>query len=449
MKTVYLYGDATVSPLQIDFIAFLPDAVDFAVRALLCTARIDDAMQRVARLTEDTEKEIEGLQALAADLLASLDRTEVPRPDSPIERCAAHIRDAINEKLRVEVDGARATVAAEVALADQTAAGERIAFAGAFDGLVLRHAFHDASETIEIRADGSGRYGACLRSSTPYGLNWTTTLDIPPTHPLGRFLRLERVIERIEVEAPEPAGWLRRELRVRTQRLDRLHLVDLCVGPGATVVRLRAAAGGSGGGFDLTFGEDPNRVQIVRVCEGSGPPDSPYEATPDDSSVLDDLHQQLRAMAVDLLRHKKSVVEASLDDRPLGQLASPRILVERLIASLAPIVQEIGKRSLAPGELVLKRQTAENQREELFISKAALQHKLQALPSALRRWFESFDLAGQRPAAPEPFALLHEPRGWPHKVGAINVPAPGAGEGRANGALDREPRVETQGAGAC
>jgi|HubBroStandDraft_6_1064221.scaffolds.fasta_scaffold66849_3 hypothetical protein len=46
----YLYGDSTLSPFQHDFIAFLPEAIDFIVQALLCDSRIDDALQRAAQL---------------------------------------------------------------------------------------------------------------------------------------------------------------------------------------------------------------------------------------------------------------------------------------------------------------------------------------------------------------------------------------------------------------
>jgi hypothetical protein len=89
------------------------------------------------------------------------------------------------------------------------------------------------------------RYDACLRTSAPFGLSWAAKVAIPTSHPLGRIVRLERIIGQVEVEAPEHGGWLGKRVKLRTQWLDRLHLTELCVSPDA---RLRSAADGTGGG---------------------------------------------------------------------------------------------------------------------------------------------------------------------------------------------------------
>jgi hypothetical protein len=71
---------------------------------------------------------------------------------------------------------------------------------------------------------------------------------------------------------------------------------------------------------------------------------------------------------------------------------------------LAPVVQEIGRRSGAPGELVLRRDAGEGRREEIYITKAELHEKVYSLPQALRGVFDPFELSdGPRsPRAPAP-----------------------------------------------
>jgi hypothetical protein len=409
MKTAYLYGDSTLSPLTIDLIAFLPDALDFATQALLCDARIGDAMNRVATLTESTEREIEAAQTLVIDALLLLDRAKATEGDSLAGRCAVRIRHGINELVRAEAEGARAAALAEASRAEQLAVSERGVFAKAFEMLVLRRLFPDTVEAIEIGTEDATSYRARARASTPYGLSWTSKIDIPSSHPFGRILRLDRVIERIEVEAPEEAGWLHKEVKIRTQRLDRFYLSELRAAPGATTVKLRVAPDGTGGGFDLAFADEAGQVQIVRVPDNGSPPDPPYEATSDDSSALRSFHDRLHGMATELLGHKTALIAASLDDRPLAHLPAPRMLVERLIENLAPLVQQVAKRSLTSGELVLKRQVTDNQREELFVSKAALQQKVESLPPALQRVFDPLELAALPRPTPEPFTLLREP----------------------------------------
>jgi hypothetical protein len=451
MRT-YLYGDSTLSPLQHDFIALLPEAIDFIVRALSCDARMNDALEHAAGLTQRTEREIEEVQTMIVEAAGPLDRRTATEGDSLAGRCAAQIRQRMNELVRAETERARDTVAAETVRAEKTAAGERSAFVKAFESLVLRSSLPDTVDVIEVSAENAVRYIASRRASTSYGLRWTSKIDIPQSHPLGRVMRLERLIERVEVEAPEPGGWLHKELKVRTQRLDRLYLMELTVTPDDTKIKLRASAEATGGGYDLTFGKDATQVQIVRVPE-SGLPDAPYEAAPNDSSTLQDLHARLRSLATDLIEHETVVVTASLDERPLSQLA-PRGLVERLIASLAPSVQQIAKRSLVPGELVLKRQVGDNQREELFVSKAVLWKKIETLSPELQRVLDPLDLGAPAlsttptaPAAPtaEPFTLLRDPgESPPISVPVVSVPAVSGTVDAPADSVSMGPRSSTQ-----
>src|SRR5579859_4516743 len=91
----FLYGDSTPSPLQMDFIAFLRDAVDFAVAVLACDARVTTAVQRVGRVAEATDREIERAEAFAAEVTRVVERASVGEPDSLAARCAARIRQGI------------------------------------------------------------------------------------------------------------------------------------------------------------------------------------------------------------------------------------------------------------------------------------------------------------------------------------------------------------------
>ena len=200
----YLYGDSTLSPFQHDFIAFLPEAIDFIVQALLCDSRIDDALQRAAQLTDRTAKEIEDAQTMLVEAAGPIERRTSVESDSLAARCGAQIRRNISELVHAEIERAQAAVAAETARAEQTAAAEHAAFAKAFDSLVLRRVLVDATEGVEVSAD-TGRYAARRRASTSYGLRWIAKIDIPTSHPLGRILRLERLIDRIDAIAREHA----------------------------------------------------------------------------------------------------------------------------------------------------------------------------------------------------------------------------------------------------
>jgi hypothetical protein len=405
----FLYGDATPSPLKSDFIAFLRAAVDYAVEVLRADARTAAAARDVERLAEQTESEISAAEELATDVVRALEGPSLRAPASLVGRCAARLQRDARDLVRSEAEAARAAVGAERGRLAQTASKESCT--KAFEALVLAHALPDALGATVITLVGGSRYEAILESQTPYGLEWTTELEVPASHALARALRIDRLVERLEVEAPEEGGWLHKEVRNRPQRLDRMYLTGLSVHPSETAVRLRSAQDGTGAGFDILVQSEPLRVQLVRILEGGAATDAIHDVVGDDAVKLQVLRDSLVAVAGELADHKKSVRKASLGGTPLPSLESPRALVDQILASIAPTVHEIAKRSLAPGELVIKRLVGDSRREEVFVSKKELRQKVESLPPELRAAFDPLELqdglakvilAPEASARPEP-----------------------------------------------
>jgi hypothetical protein len=281
-------------------------------------------------------------------------------------------------------------VTTERARLAQTASKEYEACAKAFEALALRHTLPDAVGVTTLKLDGA-RYEALLQCHTPYGLEWSMELDIPASSPLARVLRVDRLIERLDVDAPEEGGWLHKEVRNRPQRLDRLHLAGLSVHPSETAIRLRANDDGSGPGFDILVRNDPTRVELVRIVEG-GTATEPFNVVGDDQAKLQSLRDAVVAIAGELATQKKALRQATLEGTPIHKLESPRAVVERIIANIAPVVHEIASRSLAPGELVIKRLLDDSRREEVFVSKKELEQKVETLPRELRAAFDPLQL---------------------------------------------------------
>ena len=394
--TTYLYGDSTPSPLETDFIAFLRDVFAFGAQVLQCDSRIAEAARRVDALSERTEREIESAEALAVHLSQALDGAGVGQGDSIAASCAARIRQSAQQLVSSEAEAARAGVTAERNIAAQTATRERDACLKALEGLVLAHSLPDAVTFARLRLEGGLRYEAHLGGSLPYGLEWLVALAIPEAHPMAGILRVERVVARLEIEAPEAAGWLHKEVKIRRQRFDRLYVSEFSLDSEQTTIKLRAAPDGSGGGYDVGHLRDTGRIQLSRILEGGVAPDAPYKVVGEDAGKLRDFRDALVAMMEELAGHKKSLVKASLDGKPIQQVDSPREIVDRIVANIAPKVHEIAKRSLTPGELVLKRVLSDNRREELFVSMSELHGKLQSLPPEARGAFEPLALSTHR-----------------------------------------------------
>ena len=168
--------------------------------------------------------------------------------------------------------------------------------------------------------------------------------------------------------------------------------MGLSVHPSETAIRLRSAQDGTGAGFDILLQSDPSRIQLVRIVEGGAAADAIHNVVGDDATKVEALRDSLVALAGELADHKKALRKASLGGTPLPDLASPRALVDQILASIAPTVREIAKRSLAPGELVIKRLLGDSRREEVFVSKKELRQKVEPLPPELRAAFDPLEL---------------------------------------------------------
>jgi hypothetical protein len=443
------YGDSTPAPLKPNFIGFLGDAVDFAVDVLHRDEQAEQALSKAAEFSDSTEAAIHRAEALVADMGKLLDGAA--DEESVAGRCAAKTRHGIREVLRAESEAARAVAAAERARVVQLAAASRSACQRAVEALLLRQEPPDAVVRVKLDVEDGARYKATLYGETPYGLAWTVGLQIPDSHPLGRVLRIERVVEQLEIDAPEEAGWLHKAVKIRPQRMDRMHLAEFVETQTETVVKLRASVDGSGPGFDLVFRGAGSKVELTRILDSGGSLDSPYDLEGGDAAKLHKLVVSLRGIASEVFEHRVPPIAVTLDARPMHEHERPAILVERLVANIAPKVEEIGRRSVVPGELVLRRRLGDNRREEVFASRAELAKKLAPLSPAARRILDPLGLRvdGPPPTAPTGSAGVDaEARGtggtdkWPLP---LPLSASQTTDVRGNGHPAQQPSSQTSG----
>ena len=228
----------------------------------------------------------------------------------------------------------------------------------------------------------------------------SSIFEIPEKHLLERIVRVDRLAERLDVQAPEMSGWLHKEIKLRPQHLEKHHLTEIMIGAAGGILKLRVAAEGTGPGFDVLVSKDAPRVRLARVDQGDGPVDPPFEVQEADAKKLLAAYEMVASATTALLQHRKGLAEATLDGERLRTHPKPSLLVERLIATMAPFVQEIAARSHSPGELVLRRLLSGDRREEIFLSKQELKLKLEPLLESNRALFGPLGIDGARPAAP-------------------------------------------------
>jgi hypothetical protein len=243
----------------------------------------------------------------------------------------------------------------------------------------LHHDLPGASSWLELRLV-EGRYTARLHGTVEYGARWSIDLEIPTKHALARAAKLEK-LARIEVDAPELTGWIRKEIKLRPQRLDRYFLTALNLGATSFSMQLRSDANGEGDGYDVDVDIAASKFELARP---GATDEAPYEVDDSGAAKLRQLHETLCAVARELATSRKRVTELTLDGEPLCEKHDPHVMVERLLSVLVPVVREIGMRSPSSTELALKCLATDNRREEVFVSKAALRAKLDAVPERAR-----------------------------------------------------------------
>lgn len=385
----YLYGDSTPSDLNTNFIELLKRAVDASVAIVRVDLSLCEGRERRAAREARNDAELVALEAVVDAVGKSLESVSREQA-TPASRLADSIGRWALEAARTERDKARGSLAADLAAIDEEASKLRAECVKALEALVLRHDLPDAESSWHV-----GKNGARLSQTTPYGLAVSLTLDLPDSSPLSHDLRVDRLLEGVEISAPEAGGVFRKQVRLVPHKLGKHHVVDVLVTPAVTRLELRETLEPGAHGFDVEI--RGGKLSVTRLAKDGETPIS--EATDAEVAKFVELDGKVRA-AVAELAGRKSLVEAKLDGQPVVTLERPILVVERLVAAMAPTVAEIAKHSLTPGEFVLKRMLGDDRREEIFVSARELKAKLESLPESSRSVFAPLGLAEPARVAP-------------------------------------------------
>lgn len=395
----YLFGDSSDSPLDINYLSFLRDAIEFGVAVLQADAGLTSSREQRATRQLAAAESIEAIEELGR--LASVPTNAAAGDDPVLERTAAAIAQAIGEVVKRDAGRIRAGLTTELEQLDAEAQRLRERCRSALGTLLATNDLPGAVETLSVRWNGA-MHEARLQQKVGFGVEAMVSLDIPPGSLFAQDLKVERFADSAEIHAPETAGWLKKEVKMVPHKLGRHHVTHVIVAKSGVTMRLRATPDAGAIGFDITVPRagDP---KVERV--GGKEADSSFATDERDLAGLRALAAKLEA-AVEALRGSRgALVEANLDGKPLATLERPAEIVVRLVDAIAPVVQQIASHSLSPHELVLKRLLGGDRREEIFLSRAELVQKLEPLSPDLRRVFAPLGLVEDAAPATPPYSV--------------------------------------------
>ena len=391
----YLFGDSTESALEFNYLAFLRDAIDACVVIVQADAGLAAGRERKAARERAASEAIGAVEAFGKSAVHLAEPVARGSTEAPVGRAAASVVVAANDAVRRETAQARAALQADLELIDGEAHRLRGRCVAALGALLQAHDLPDATQSLLVRWNGTA-YEARLKQRAKFGVEALIQLDIPSSSIFAHDVRIDRIADAVEIHAPESAGWLKKEVKMVPHKLSRHHVTEVIVDRGGVTFKARATPEAGAAGFDVRVSRK-GEVEVQRAGEDG------LEFTTDDRDVgkLTLLAEKIEEAANALREHRGELAGAQLDASPLADHAHPQVLAERLIEAMAPVVREIAQHSLSPHELVLKRLLADDRREEIFVSKAELAQKLEALPAAQRKVFAPLALDDGEAPAPE------------------------------------------------
>ncbi|MBX3200954.1 MAG: hypothetical protein KF894_22635 [Labilithrix sp.] len=394
----YLYGDSTTSTLKSNFLEFLRDAIDFAVFVLQADTRMKEGRVRVRVLGEESDAESGRLERFVTSVSRAVHDGEKGAAGSPTALCGDRLASLIVDAHRASIDGIRHDLSEAIARIEADEAAGRDACVNALGELLAPHEPPDASTVLQLGLLDSGRYDATLEGKAEPALAWTLEVGVPEGHAWSSPMRVERLLPHLEIRAPQLAGWINKEVKVRPLRIERYVVTQLV--DDATTVRIELRTEPTSG-VGVDFEVDPDKGAVTKA-QRVGPADDQsvgaFDLQVEDVPLIVELAQKLRG-SLDGLERRANVA-ATFDGAEFRTLPTFVDFVEHLVAMMAPICQEIAARSLTPNELVIRRLLSNDRREEIFVAKATLREKLAVLPAESRALFAPLGLDVVQPSKP-------------------------------------------------
>lgn len=416
----HLYGDSTPFPYDVDFIELSRNAVDCAVQLLSAQHAITSAQERAEALNGTLVSLVARVRSVHSSVSGVLE-PQLAAESIQLERVARRMMESMEVTVNEELARIEHQASEEIAHTHNIMARSAESAHRALETFLQRNDLPGTEMSLTWSAAGEQDYAGQIRVQTPFGAGATFSLAIPSDHLWARARRLSEIAPGLEVHFPQQSGWLSKRVELAPVKLDRLFLSGVNLDAASAEFRLRKGAN-TGTGYKIVVDlRGDHQVHLQALAEdGSADLDPPSALDGEDSAQMFRLASRVIESMQILSTMRRSMVSADLDSQPLSEPEWPRLVAERLIAHMAPAINEIARRSGAPGELVLRRDVGGGRREEMYVTCAELNEKLLVLPPERR---VAFEVLGLRDATPSPQSGLRPSRTVPGIVAQVAAAA--------------------------
>jgi hypothetical protein len=371
---MFLYGDCSPSPLEIDYLGYLRGALALAVEIVLAEDQLIVASRRAQTLDARAAQLEKRLEELHQTVRRAVGGVAGSPDDDAVSRCANQIEGAVESVVTRAVAGVLAQRDASAADLAERRRDVHATCARALATFLRTHDLPEATRSIELAASRDG-VTVQLLGTTPYGVAYTIDLDRRGSVLAGDDLR---------------AGVFHKT-RLGAIKLDKLQVVAARSEARTIEIELRSGRDASSAdGVDLLVDHtSAGRPRLLRAGSGER-----IELTGEDASAAAAFATSVHAALEACRGQRGRLVSVTIDDMPLDEHDRPSTLVDRIFAAMAPTVRAIVEHSKVPGELSLRRELGGDRREEIFVTHAALAEMVAQVPSKRRRHFGALGLPG-------------------------------------------------------
>lgn len=394
-----LYGDSTPFPFETDYLELVRAAVACSVKLLLAQHAIDEARTAMTSADQGRTSERARLDRVGEAVRKSLLIFE--GVDGREGRVAQRTRDAARAAIDEEASQIEASANAERSRRSGDVERAREGARNALEEFLRQNMLPGDDASISLRAEEQ-TYGGDVSLSTVFGVTATFRLSVPDDHEWSRTRRVADVAAGCEIQVPHEAGWINKRTELQKVKLDKLWVSDVALTPhNVRITMRRGVQAGAGYAVDVVRAASGT----IRELDDNGIEKDTHPIESEDREAVTRLTDAATTALQSMTSHRTAMISCAYDGAPLADVEDPSAIATALIATLAPTVNEIERRSGGVDELILRRDVADGRREEKYLKKAELREVICALPIALRNAFAPLQLVPRSSLTPPPPAV--------------------------------------------
>jgi hypothetical protein len=394
---MYRYGDATPFPFEENFIDTICAATDACVALFLADATAEARRNKVQTVRKHAADELKKLEILGRTIEASLRPLKAEgKPQRTSEATALKLSQSTVGTIRAAMLGVEKRRDAAIRATLGGALGEDIITA--LEDFLVTTQLPKSKWIVRWMFDDTRGAAQIVVKLHVAGcdLGAEFSCGLVPDHLWSGPVRVNALASGLHLEVLRKTGLLRKRDRARTVSIDKHFITEAELSPTRASFVLRESIKKPSPGFLVVMCENDQTLPTMTAIDAGGSAvGRPLTPSGETAAALATLWDAIEPSLIDLRRKRDAMLAATFRGNDVRRTDDPAELAEAILDTLAPIVRELRLRSRVPGELVLKRDSGDGMREELFVPRALLEAKFDVLPDRHRRYFEAVGLSSE------------------------------------------------------